>query len=96
MLMLYNAVANDGGMMKPTHAMRSANTGWKCRKIEPQVLVEKICSDQTLKQVNECMLEVVNNPHGTARKRKTAVSQIAGAKTGTAVTALKQQRVQQG
>ena len=87
MLMLYNAVANDGRMMKPYLVSAIREYGVEVRKIEPQVLVEKICSDQTLKQVKECMLEVVNNPHGTARKLKDSSYQIAG-KTGTAVTAL--------
>lgn len=87
MLMLYNAVANNGRMMKPYLVSSIREYGVEVKKIDPQVLVEKICSEQTLKQVKECMLEVVNNQHGTARKLKDSTYQIAG-KTGTAVTAL--------
>ena len=87
MLMLYNAVANNGRMMRPYLVSSIREYGVEVRQVQPQVLVEKICSDQTLKQVKECMLEVVNNEHGTARKLKDSSYQIAG-KTGTAVTAL--------
>ncbi len=87
MLMLYNAVANNGKMMKPYLVSSVREYGVEIRSIEPEVLVEKICSDETLSQVKECLLAVVQGTHGTARKIKDTAYLIAG-KTGTAVTAL--------
>jgi cell division protein FtsI (penicillin-binding protein 3) len=87
MLMLYNAVANNGKMMKPYLVSSIKNYGVEIRSIQPEVLVEKICSDNTLAQVKECLLAVVEGEHGTARKIKDSTYAIAG-KTGTAVTAL--------
>jgi len=87
MLMLYNAVANNGKMMKPYLVNSIRNYGVEIKSIQPQVLVEKICSDQTLSQLKECLLGVVESEHGTARKIKDSTYLIAG-KTGTAVTAL--------
>jgi cell division protein FtsI (penicillin-binding protein 3) len=51
------------------------------------VLVNKICSDETVAQLKECLLGVVQSEHGTARKIKDSAYLIAG-KTGTAVTAM--------
>jgi cell division protein FtsI (penicillin-binding protein 3) len=87
MLMLYNAVANNGKMMKPYLVSSIKQYGVEVRSIQPQVLVEKICSDETLAQLKECLLAVVQGEHGTARKIKDSAYLIAG-KTGTAVTAL--------
>ncbi len=87
MLMLYNAVANNGKMMKPYLVSSIKQYGVELKSIQPEVLVEKICSDETLSQLKECLLAVVEGEHGTARKIKDSAYQIAG-KTGTAVTAL--------
>lgn len=87
MLMLYNAVANNGKMMRPYLVSSVRQYGVEINEIRPQVLVEKICSDETLRQVRECLLAVVQGEHGTARKIKDSSYLIAG-KTGTAVTAL--------
>lgn len=87
MLMLYNAIANNGKMMKPYLVSSIRQYGVEVKTVQPQVLVEKICSERTLAQVKECLLAVVNGEHGTARKLKDSSYQIAG-KTGTAVTAL--------
>jgi cell division protein FtsI (penicillin-binding protein 3) len=86
MLMLYNAVANNGKMMKPYLVNAVRDYGVDVKTFEPQVVVSKICSDETLRQLKECLLEVVNGAHGTARKIKDSTYNIAG-KTGTAVTA---------
>jgi len=87
MLMLYNAVANNGKMMKPYLVNAVRDYGVEIKTILPEVLDEKICSDETLAQVKECLLEVVQGEHGTGRKIKDSTYLIAG-KTGTAVTAL--------
>jgi cell division protein FtsI (penicillin-binding protein 3) len=87
MLTLYNAVANNGKMMKPYLVSAIRQYGVEVRTIKPVVLDEKICSDETLAQLKECLLGVVESEHGTARIIKDSAYQIAG-KTGTAVTAL--------
>lgn len=88
MLMLYNAVANNGKMMKPYLVSGVKEYGVEVKSIQPQVLVDKICSDETLAQLKECLLAVVDSVHGTAHKiLYNNVYSIAG-KTGTAVTAL--------
>ncbi len=87
MLMLYNAVANNGKMMKPYLVSSIRQYGVEIRSIKPVVLVDKICSNETLAQLKECLLAVVEGEHGTARKIKDSAYRIAG-KTGTAVTAL--------
>ncbi len=87
MLMLYNAVANDGKMMQPYLVSAIKDHGIEIKTIQPKVLVEKICSDETLAQLKECLKAVVDSVHGTAHKIMDTSYGIAG-KTGTAVTAL--------
>ena len=87
MLMLYNAVANNGKMMKPYLVSAIKQYGIEVKTIKPEVLVQKICSDETLAQLKECLLAVVEGEHGTAKIIKDSTYRIAG-KTGTAVTAL--------
>ncbi len=87
MLMLYNAVANNGRMMKPYLVSAIRQYGIDVKKINPEVLIEKICTDETLAQAKECLKAVVDSAEGTAHKIVyDSVYSIAG-KTGTAVTA---------
>jgi cell division protein FtsI (penicillin-binding protein 3) len=87
MLMVYNAVANNGTMMKPYLVNAVRNMGIDVKTFSPKVLVEKICSDETLGKLKACMLDVVESEHGTAHSLKNDMYSFAG-KTGTAVTAL--------
>ena len=88
MLMLYNAVANNGKMMRPYLVNAIRDYGINIQTIEPQVLVEKICSDETIAQAKECLKAVVDSSHGTGHRILfDSVYSISG-KTGTAVTAL--------
>lgn len=88
MLMLYNAVANNGRMMKPYLVNAVRDYGVDIKTIEPQALVEKICSDETLVQLKECLKAVVDSVHGTAHKVVFDSAYSIAGKTGTAVTAL--------
>ena len=88
MLMLYNAVANNGKMMKPYLVKAVREYGIDIKTIQPQVLVEKICSDETLAQVRECLGAVVDSLHGTGHKILFDSTYSIAGKTGTAVTAL--------
>jgi cell division protein FtsI (penicillin-binding protein 3) len=88
MLMLYNAVANNGRMMKPylVHAIREQ--GQTTQSFSPEVLVDKICSDKAIVQAKECLSAVVDSAHGTGHRILfDSAYRIAG-KTGTAVSAL--------
>jgi cell division protein FtsI (penicillin-binding protein 3) len=87
MLSLYNAVANNGKFMRPYLVNEIKDFGVTIKKIEPQVLDTKICSEATIEKLKACMLEVVEGEHGTAHKVVfDSTYKIAG-KTGTAVTA---------
>ena len=81
MLMLYNAVANNGKMMRPYMVSEIRHEGKTMRTITPVVLNEQICSATTLAALKSMMEGVVN--HGTATNLKNDNYQVAG-KTGTA------------
>jgi cell division protein FtsI (penicillin-binding protein 3) len=88
MLMLYNAVANNGTLMKPYLVNSIREYGVDIKVFNPVVLENKICSDETLQQIKECLAAVVDSLHGTGhRVLYDSTYRIAG-KTGTAVTAL--------
>ncbi len=85
-LTFYNAVANDGVMVKPKFAREVRNKSQVIRKIETQVINEAICSKETIKKAKEMLEGVVEN--GTAVNLKNTNYKI-GAKTGTAQIANK-------
>jgi len=86
-LVLYNAVANNGRMMKPYLVSSVQESGITIKENEPETLIEKICSDGTLQQLKECLRGVCSDKEGTARKIfATAWYKVAG-KTGTALVA---------
>jgi cell division protein FtsI (penicillin-binding protein 3) len=80
-LSFYNAVANGGKMVKPYLVSEIREFGQTVEKFEPQVLNEKICSDETIATARILLEGVVEN--GTARKLKNPHYTQAG-KTGTA------------
>ncbi|MGG9960290.1 penicillin-binding protein [Ferruginibacter sp. SUN106] len=88
MLMLYNAVANNGKMMKPYLVNAVREYGADVKTMTPKVVVDKICSDETLAQLKECMRAVVDSAHGTGHKILSGSTYGIAGKTGTAVTAL--------
>ncbi|TNE66213.1 MAG: PASTA domain-containing protein [Bacteroidetes bacterium] len=81
LLTFYNAVANDGRMMKPYLVERVENYGETIKEFRPVTLKRSIASRKTIRKAKELLTEVVNN--GTARNIRTDLFQIAG-KTGTA------------
>lgn len=80
-LALYNAVANDGKMIKPIIVKRIMKADEVVEEFETEVLNSKICSNKTLNQLRLLLEGVVD--HGTAENLKNAHYRIAG-KTGTA------------
>lgn len=80
-LALYNAVANDGKMIKPIFVTSVSRADQVKKEYETEVLVSKICSNKTLNQLKLLLEGVVEK--GTAKNLKHADYRIAG-KTGTA------------
>ncbi len=80
-LTFYNAVANNGKMMRPQFVDRISRNGKVVEKMKPQVMNPKICSQTTLDIVHGMLQGVVDS--GTAVNLKAAHFTIAG-KTGTA------------
>lgn len=83
--MLYNAVANNGKMLKPYLVSSITENGKVIKEVTPTVVNEKICSDETLKQLNECLRGVCIEGTAASLFKRTAYA-VAG-KTGTALVA---------
>jgi cell division protein FtsI (penicillin-binding protein 3) len=83
-LMLYNAVANGGRMMKPYLVNAIVKDGKLVKSFSPEVKIESICSPATLAQLKECLEGVVIE--GTGKSMASPFYGIAG-KTGTALVA---------
>ncbi len=84
-LAFYNAIANDGKMVKPIFVEQMRSHGKVVREFQTEVLNSHICSRETLAQVRAMMEGVVEN--GTARNLSNSHYKIAG-KTGTAQVSL--------
>ena len=83
-LNMYNAVANNGVMMKPYLVNEISQDGISYKKFEPVVLNDSICSAATLSDLKECLEGVMIE--GTGKALKSTQYKIAG-KTGTALVA---------
>jgi cell division protein FtsI (penicillin-binding protein 3) len=84
-LTLYNAVANNGRMMKPYLVNSVQYAGGMDRQFQPVVLMDKVCSDETLADLKTCLEGVC--VRGTAKTTlKNTFYPVAG-KTGTALIA---------
>ncbi len=84
-LTLYNAVANNGKMMKPYLVNGVQYAGGPDRENQPVVMIDKICSDETLTELRTCLEGVCIK--GTAKTAfKNTFYPVAG-KTGTALVA---------
>ncbi len=80
-LALYNAVANDGKMIKPMFVTSISQADEAKKVFETEVINPKICSRKTLNQLKLLLDGVVDR--GTAKNLKNSYYRIAG-KTGTA------------
>lgn len=80
-LAIYNAVANDGALMKPMFVKEIQYAGHTLRTFDPVVLNKAVASKKTIEQVQSLLEGVVLR--GTASNLKNAVFPIAG-KTATA------------
>lgn len=80
-LTLYNAVANNGKMIKPLFVKSIRHADEIIKAFDTEVMVDKICSDNTLLQLRVLLEGAVEN--GTAKNLSNLHYRIAG-KTGTA------------
>ncbi|MBO4658958.1 MAG: transpeptidase family protein [Prevotella sp.] len=80
-LTFYNAIANNGKMMKPRFVTRVLREGQVIAEYPPEVLRHQICKPTTLAQIQDLLCKVVTR--GTGKKAKSESFLVAG-KTGTA------------
>jgi len=80
-LTFYNAVANDGKMVRPRFVTEIRQSGKLVKDYCVEVINNSICSKKTIKMAKEMLEGVVES--GTARNLKNSRYKIAG-KTGTA------------
>ncbi|WP_320815330.1 penicillin-binding protein [Flavobacterium sp.] len=80
-LSLYNAVANDGVMVKPLFVKEIKEWNTTVKKFETQIINPKIASDEALAKVRKILENVVKR--GTGSKLYSKDFSMAG-KTGTA------------
>lgn len=80
-LAFYNAIANDGKLIRPMFVEGLSYCGEMVETFDPYVIDPQICSHKTIEAVKKMLEGVVQN--GTARNLKNENYPIAG-KTGTA------------
>lgn len=85
--MLYNAVANNGTMMKPYLVTSIQREAEAIKQFEPTVVKKSICSPATLAQLKSCLAGTTTEEGATAFALfKNSPYTVAG-KTGTALVA---------
>ncbi len=92
-LTFYNAVANNGKMMRPRFVTAVLRNGTVVKSYGTEVIVNSIASRSTIRKARDMMEGVVQ--HGTATNLKNADYRIAG-KTGTAQIAMDKRGYRQG
>jgi cell division protein FtsI (penicillin-binding protein 3) len=92
-LTFYNAVANDGKMMRPRFVTEILRNGSVVKSFGTSVIINSIASRSTIRKAKKMMEGVVE--HGTATNLKNANYKIAG-KTGTAQIARDKYGYRQG
>ncbi|MDO5607246.1 MAG: penicillin-binding protein [Capnocytophaga sp.] len=82
-LTFYNAIANNGVMVKPRLIKEVKEWNKTIEKFNVEVINHKICSEQTAQKAKVLLQNAVEKPYGTARKLYSPDFSMAG-KTGTA------------
>lgn len=80
-LAFYNAVANNGTLVKPQFVEEIRQDDKTIKRFEPIILNERICSEETIEKLKICLEGVVER--GTGKALQSSNFSIAG-KTGTA------------
>ncbi len=76
MASIYSSFLNDGNMLKPYIEYKEGNEG--------QILIENAFSPESANTIKEDLIQVVENPSGTANDMKLNNGITIGGKTGTA------------
>ena len=82
----YNAIANNGRMVKPRFVRAIEKDGVVLKEFPVEVVKERICSPSTLRDIHEILERVVNDPTGLGKKAGCKQFKVCG-KTGTAQVA---------
>ena len=82
-LAFYNAIANNGRLMRPLFVKEVRRNGVTVKSFRPEIIADSICSASTLEKARRLLLGVVET--GTATNVRNNDYKIAG-KTGTAQT----------
>ena len=80
-LTFYNAIANNGTMVRPRFVTKAVKDGETVEEYPVEVINSKICSDHTLDQIRTILQNVVS--HGLAKPAGSSQFHVSG-KTGTA------------
>jgi cell division protein FtsI (penicillin-binding protein 3) len=81
-LMLYNAIANNGKMLRPYLVNSIKDNGITIKEFAPDIIDENLCKPKTIAAARECMEAVVTE--GTAKAVFADVPFSVAGKTGTA------------
>ena len=84
-LTFYNAIANNGKMVKPRFLKEVRSFDNVIKTFDTQIINSSICSNETVNKVKKMMLNVVAKKHGTAHNIYDKNFSMAG-KTGTCQT----------
>ena len=82
-LTFYNAIANDGEMVKPRMIKEVKEWSRTIHKFDKEIINPEICSKETAYKVQQMLKNVVEKKHGTGHKMYSPNFSMAG-KTGTA------------
>ena len=82
-LTFYNAIANDGVMVKPRFIKEIRAYNQPIRRFDAEVITDDICSEETLAQIRDILQNIVKR--GTGQTLYSEYFSMAG-KTGTART----------
>ena len=81
-LTFYNAIANNGEMVKPQFLKEVRYFDQVIQPYQKEVINPQICSPETVAKVKQLLTNVVEKPHGTGHKLYSPNFSMAG-KTGT-------------
>lgn len=84
-LAFYNAIANNGEMVKPRLLKEVKEWNKSIERFDKEVLNPAICSQETVKKVQQILKDVVEKKHGTGHGMYSENFSMAG-KTGTTQT----------
>ncbi len=81
-LTFYNAIANDGVMVRPRFLKEVKEFGNSIEYFDKEVIDKQLCSPETIKKLKQLLVNVVEKEHGTGHRLYSENFSMAG-KTGT-------------